>query len=235
MRAYMLLATVVLFCAWTLGQADGQQNTSPRKAEAGAEGYLLPDLGPADGQLPAPTTAEPSETRTKPPETGVARQLPVVKKTDGGAATIGDTPCVSLCDECCCEPNFWHPSTWFRRHVRCEQSCDTCCQPSCLCRLCNWLTYRTHACSCCRWRRSPCCTPPLYTYFLCLDGCVHYGPCPCCPPPGNPCDHCNKDAPAAGPHPSLPNGAKTTASDGGKPEARDSFKHDPLTGDSRVP
>jgi hypothetical protein len=59
----------------------------------------------------------------------------------------------------------------------------------CLHRLCDWLCYcprdRCQGCGC--YRGAACCTPPLYTFFLCDGcGCGATAPVPCgcqtCPP-----------------------------------------------------
>jgi hypothetical protein len=183
---------------------------------SGAERFISPDLISADEHLRAQKASEVHDQGTKSSQSRSEERLPTI----AAVPAIADSHCDCSCSDCFCEPK-----TRFHRHG--DQCCDNCCESSHRCKCLDWLTYRTHGCSCCRWQRSPCCTPPLYAYFLCLDGCVHYGPCPYCPPPGNPCSNCGKDTPAAGSNGSIPPGGKTT-SNGGITNGRDPFKRDPL-------
>ena len=98
-----------------------------------------------------------------------------------GELSVGK-PCSICCESCCSHRFHWRSlSDWVHcRHCRpCKTSCHAGCGWCGSGRFWDWLTYRPLCCcDCCQWSVACCCTPPLYAYFLCTDGCVQPRPCP---------------------------------------------------------
>jgi hypothetical protein len=96
-------------------------------------------------------------------------------KPSSAVPEIAGPSCGVPCQVCCQRSRWWHPGDWVKQRRCCAPCRDHCCCQ----RFWEWLTYRPHCCcGCCHWTTAPCCTPPLYQYFPCIDGCVHQRPCP---------------------------------------------------------
>ena len=179
-RSTMLLAAGALVALGTICHAQ----TPPLKQMPGADAPA-PAPTPAAVVVPsaAPCVSMPCATCTDCSERvgGCVIRLRNVHSNRGsscGECCSTSVACTS-CTSCpTCTPTC--PS--------CDSECDSCSagchRKNCLRSIIEWLTYcpvKTHGCD---KRPNPCCTPPLYTFFLCQgcdNGCAiaGYNDCSC--------------------------------------------------------